>query len=106
MTRNEVDSTVQDAIRGALYVWDVSHLSASRRASEPAGPVDIHDASGEVIASVRREASPIGPVWRVGFGERRERVFPSVVAALRYLRGYICPARQTGRVLFGQGEGR
>lgn len=81
-------------------------MSTFLKASERAGAINIHDDFGRVIASVRRDQSPIGPVWHVGLGDRRERVFPSVVTALRYLRGHICPEREAGRVLFGQGESR
>ncbi|PON14304.1 hypothetical protein C2W62_29790 [Candidatus Entotheonella serta] len=100
-----VDATTQDVIHGALKAWGVLGVSAFLRAGERAGAVDIHDGRDRVIATVRRDVSPIGWVWHVGLGERRERVLPSVVTALRYLRGHLCPERQTGRVLFGQGEG-
>ncbi len=97
---------MRDLIRGALSVWGILDISAFLKTGDQAGSVDIHDGSGQMIASVRRDASPIGPVWHVGIGDRRERIFPSVVTALRYLRGHICPEREAGRVLFGQGEGR
>ncbi len=98
-----IKSTAHDVIRGALGVWGTLDISTFPKAGERTGAVDVHDGCGRVIASVRRDASPIGPVWYVELGERRERVFPSVVTALRYLRGHICPEREAGRVLFGQG---
>lgn len=101
---NAIDSTARDVIRGALGAWGTLNISTFLKAGERVGTVDIHDGSGLVIASVRRDDSPIGYVWHVGLGDRRERVFPSVVTALRYLQGHICPERETGRVLFGQGE--
>lgn len=100
------DSTAHDVIWGALRAWGTLGSSTFPKAGERANAVDIHDRNGQVIASVRRDESPLGPVWHVGIGERRERVFPSVVTALRYLRGYLCPEREAGRVLFGQGESR
>jgi hypothetical protein len=102
--RNAIDATARDVIKGALRAWDTLDISTFLKADEQAGGVDIHDGAGRVIASVRRDASPIGQVWHVGLGDRRERVFPSVVTALRYLRGHICPEREAGRVLFGRGE--
>lgn len=101
---NASNSMTRDVIRGALAAWGTLDISTFLQAGEQAGTFDIHDSSGRVIASVRRSASPIGQVWHVRLGDRRERVFPSVVTALRYLRGHICPAREAGRVLFGQGE--
>ncbi len=106
MMHNAIDSTVQDVIRGALSAWGALDSSMFLQAGERAGTVDIHDGSGRIIASVRRDASPIGQVWSVELGNRRQRVFPSVVTALRYLRGHICPELETGRVLFGQSENR
>ncbi len=103
---NAIDSTARDVIRGALRAWGTLDISTFLKAGERLGTVDIHDASDRVIASVRRDTSPIGQVWHVGLGDRRERVFPSVVTALRYLRGHICPERQAGRVLFGPGDSR
>lgn len=104
--RNTIDSTTRDVVRGALAAWGTLDISTFLEVGDAAGVVDIQDASGRVVASVRRDESPIGQVWRVRLGERRERVFPSVVTALRYLRGHICPEREAGRVLFGQGESR
>lgn len=101
-----MDSETREVVRGALSAWGILEISASLQAGDRAGSIDIHDGAGQVVASVRREASPIGPVWQVRLGDRRERVLPSVVTALRYLRGHLCPERDAGRVLFGQGEGR
>jgi hypothetical protein len=106
MLSNMTDSTARDLIRGALSAWGILEISAFLKAGDRAGSIDIHDGSGQVVAAVRREASPIGPVWQVRLGDRRERVLPSVVTALRYLRGHLCPDRDAGRVLFGPGEGR
>lgn len=100
------DSAAHSVVQGALRVWGTLDISTFLKTGESAGAVDIYDDSSQVIASVRREDSPIGPVWHIRIGERRERVFPSVVTALRYLRGHLCPEREAGRVLFGQGEGR
>lgn len=104
MCKINTDSTVREIIRGALAAWDSLEHSTFLKAGEESGAVAIHDASGLRIASVRRSASPIGLVWHVGLGDRRERVFPSVVTALRYLRGHLCPQREAGRVLFGAAE--
>lgn len=101
--RNTTDPTVREIIRGALDAWGTLDLSTSLQTGKDDGTVDIRDAAGRRIASVRRSASPIGRVWHVGLGDRRERVFPSVVTALRYLRGHICPQREAGQVLFGRG---
>lgn len=102
--RNANDSTAWEVIQGALSAWGTLDQSTFLTAGEPTGAVEIRDGSGGVMASVRRDASPLGQVWYVGLSDRRERVFPSVVTALRYLRGHICPEREVGRVLFGQGE--
>jgi hypothetical protein len=102
--RDAVDSTVRDIMRGALGAWGSLEHSMSLKAGKDSGAVDIRVAAGLLIASVRRGESPIGPVWHIELGDRRERVFPSVVTALRYLRGHICPQREAGRVLFGSGE--
>jgi hypothetical protein len=99
-----MDSTGGDVIRGALCAWGILGVSAFLKAGDRAGSVEIHDDAGRLMASVWRETSPIGWVWHIGLVGRRERVFPSVVTALRYLRGYLCPEREAGRVLFGQGE--
>jgi hypothetical protein len=104
MLGNAMDERVWNVIRGALRAWGTLDTSSFLKAGERSGSVDIHDGTGQIVASVRRSASPVGPVWHIGIGERRERVFPSVVTALRYLRGYLCPEREAGRVLFGQGE--
>ncbi|ETX05774.1 hypothetical protein [Candidatus Entotheonella palauensis] len=101
-----IDATAQEVIRGALRAWGILDISAFLKAGDRAGSVDIHDGCGQVVASIRRDISPIGQVWHVGLVNRRERVFPSVVTALRYLRGHLCPEREAGRVLFGQGESR
>jgi hypothetical protein len=106
MLSNAIDAIARDVILGALRAWGILDISAFLKAGDRAGSVHIHDGSGRMAASVRRETSPVGPVWHVGIGERRERVFPSVVTALRYLRGHLCPEREAGRVLFGQGESR
>jgi len=103
---NAIDSTTRDVIRGALSAWGTLDISTFLKPGDRVGAFEIHDGSGRVIASVRRDESPIGLVWQVGLGEGRERIFPSVVTALRYLRGHICPEREAGRVLFGQGESR
>lgn len=102
---NASDLTTRDIIRGALAAWGTLDISTFLQGGKRTGALDIHDGSGQVIASVQRSDSPIGQVWHIRLGDRRERVFPSVVTALRYLRGHICPAREAGRVLFGQGEG-
>jgi hypothetical protein len=99
-------STVRDVMRGALRAWGILDISAFAHKGARAGSVEIHDAAGRLMASVCREASPLGPLWSVGLSERRVRTFPSVVTALRYLRGHLCPEREAGRVLFGQGEHR
>ncbi|MCZ6872788.1 MAG: hypothetical protein O7G88_04545 [bacterium] len=104
--RNAIDSTGWDIIRGALGAWGTLDSSTFLKAAKGSGSVDIDDACGLFIASVRRDASPIGHVWYVRLGDRRERAFSSVVTALRYLRGHICPQREAGRVLFGQSESR
>ena len=101
-----IDSTARDVIRGALKAWGTLDCTTFLKSDDEVSQLDIHDAAGQVIASVRRDESPIGRVWYVKLGNRRERVFPSVVTALRYLRGHICPEREAGRVLFGQGESR
>jgi len=101
-----MDSTARALIRGALGAWGILEISVFLKTGDRAGWIDIHDGSGQVVASVRRDASPIGPAWHVRLSDRRERVLPSVVTALRYLRGHLCPEREAGRVLFGQGEGR
>ena len=106
MRSNAIDSTTRDLIRGALSAWGTLDTSTFLKSGDRVGTFDIHDGSGRVIASVRREHSPIGPVWQVGLDDKRERAFPSVVTALRYLRSHICPEREAGRVLFGQGESR
>ncbi len=102
--RNAIDATGWDIIRGALGAWGTFDISTFLKAGKGVGVVDIHGGCGLLIASVRRDESPIGHVWYVRLGDRRERAFPSVVTALRYLRGHICPEREAGRVLFGQGE--
>ena len=104
MLSNTKDSPTREVIWGALRAWGISDTSAFLNTDDAAGSVDIHDGAGQIMASVWREASPFGQVWHVKLGERRERVFPSVVTALRYLRGHLCPEREAGRVLFGQGE--
>ncbi len=96
-------STAWEVIEGALRVWGVLEHSVSLKGDNQCGAVELVDRAGERLASVRRDESPLGQVWQVGLGDRRERVFPSVVTALRYLRGHICPEREAGRVLFGQG---
>jgi hypothetical protein len=105
---NTIDatSTVRDVMRGALRAWGILDLSAFLNTNDQTGLIEIHDAAGRLMASVCREASPLGLVWSVGLSTRRERTFPSVVTALRYLRGHLCPEREAGRVLFGQGENR
>jgi len=104
MLNSAINTMAPEIVRGALQAWEILNVSAFLKTGDRADSVAIHDGSGQVLASVWREASPLGPVWHVGLGERRERVFPSVVTALRYLRGHLCPAREAGRVLFGQGE--
>ena len=99
-----IDSTTRDVIRGALRAWGTLDSSTFLKPGERVGAFEIHDSAGRFIASIRQDMSPIGPVWQVGLGDRRERVFPSVVIALRYLRGHICPEREAGRILFGRGE--
>lgn len=102
---NTMDSTTQEIIRGALAAWGMPQPTVTlRQRSDHVRTVAIHDRANRLLASVRREASPLGPVWHVGLAGQRERVFPSVVTALRYLRGHLCPEREAGRVLFGQGE--
>lgn len=103
---NAMDATAREVIRGALRAWGILDISAFLKTEDQLGSVDIYDGTGQMLASVWRDASPLGQVWHVRLGERRERVFPSVVTALRYLRGHICPEREAGRVLFGQGESR
>ncbi|ETW95972.1 MAG: hypothetical protein ETSY1_28445 [Candidatus Entotheonella factor] len=95
---------MRDVVRGALQAWGILDRSAFLQTGDRGGEVDINNGCGQVLASVRRGASPIGQVWYVGVTGRRERTFPSVVTALRYLRGHLCPEREAGRVLFGQGE--
>ncbi len=106
MLSNTIDATARDVIRGALRAWGILDISAFLKPGDRVGGVEIHDPTDRRLASVRREASPIGWVWYVGLDGRRERVLPSVVTALRYLRGWLCPEREAGRVLFGQGESR
>lgn len=106
MTCKSIDSMAHDVIRGALKAWGTLDISTFLRSDDLSDSVEIYDDSGQVLASVRRGESPIGPVWHVRLGDRRERVFPSVLTALRYLRGHLCPEREVSRVLFGQGEGR
>jgi hypothetical protein len=102
---NAMDSTTQEIIRGALVAWGTSqHTATLLQRGDQVSTVAIHDSANRLIASVRRDASPLGQVWYVGLEGQRERVFPSVVTALRYLRGHLCPEREAGRVLFGQGE--
>jgi hypothetical protein len=103
---NAIDSTTRDLIRGALGAWGTLDTSTFLKSGDRVGTFEIHDGAGRVMASIRREQSPIGPVWQVGLDNRRERVFPSVVIALRYLRDHICPEREASHVLFGQGDGR
>ena len=104
MQSQVIDATTQDVIRGALRAWGMLGQSAFLQTDDEAGVFEIRDANGQLLATARRETSPIGPAWRVGINGRRERAFPSVVTALRYLRGHLCPEREAGRVLFGQGE--
>lgn len=101
-----MDSTAHEVIRGALHAWGTRHHAALLQAPNSTGRIDIYDHADQVVASVWRDASPLGRVWYVRLGDRRERVLPSVVTVLRYLRGHLCPEREAGRVLFGQGESR
>lgn len=103
---NAIDSTARDVIEGALVAWGTLDVSTFLQAGTQGGAVGIHDGSDRLMASVRRAASPVGWVWYVEVTGRRERVFPSVVTALRYLRGHLCPEREAGQVLFGAGESR
>ena len=96
MQRQAIDATARDVIRGALRAWGMLDQSAFLHMDEQTDAVEIRDADGQLLAASRRETSPIGPVWRVGIDGRRERAFPSVVTALRYLRGHLCPEREAG----------
>jgi hypothetical protein len=102
---NTMDSKTREIIRGALAAWGTLDRS-TRLTLDRGGVVNVLDTTGLRIASVRRGESPIGRIWYIRLGDRRERVFPSVVTALRYLRGHLCPQREAGRVLFGQSESR
>ena len=104
MQRQAIDATARDVIRGALRAWGMLDQSAFLQTDDQTGAVEIRDAAGQLLAAAQRDISPIGPVWRVAISGRRERVLPSVVTALRYLRGHLCPEREAGRVLFGQGQ--
>lgn len=104
MNRDIVETPTCDVIRGALYTWGTLGDSTFLKTSEVDGLLEIRDSLGQILATVRRDDSPIGQVWCIALDNRRERVWPSVVSALRYLRGYICPERESGRVLFGRSE--
>lgn len=100
-----MDTTAHALIQGALVAWGTRHRVACLQAGDGQQTVAICDDSGQRLALVRRQVSPLGWVWAVQLGDRRERVLPSVVTALRYLRSHLCPEREAGRVLFGHREG-
>ncbi|MGE3537202.1 MAG: hypothetical protein AB7N91_07140 [Candidatus Tectimicrobiota bacterium] len=97
------DSTVEALIRGALQAWGLLERLTLRQANDRGEGVAMHDASDRVLASVWRADSPLGRVWYVRLGDRRERPLSSIVTTLRYLRGHLCPEREAGRLLFGPG---
>jgi len=99
-----MDDTAQAILRGALRAWGTLNDSMFLTLDDTREATAIRDAAGHVIASVRRQTSPLGWVWSVRLGDRRERLLPSVVTALRYLRSHLCPERAVGQVLFGPGE--
>ena len=65
-------------IRGALELWGV----------EPGG------------VTAAREATPLGPAWRVTGPDGLSRLHPSIAGALRHLRSLLAPERRASRVLF------
>ena len=83
-------------IEGTLAVWRVEGSLSFKD-----GEASCHiTAEGRDMATVSREVQPFGTVWRIQEPGRRDRVHPSVGAALRSLREILCPERSTGRVLF------
>jgi len=83
-------------IEGVLAVWRVK-----RDLSFEAGNCRCAVAEGDqAVVTISFERQPFGGVWRVEEPGRRDRVHPSVGAALKSLREILCPDRSAGRVLF------
>lgn len=83
-------------IEGTLTVWRVEAVLSFKDGDTLCGIA----VQGRDLATVSREVQPFGTVWRLQEPGRRDRVHPSVGAALRGLREVLCPDRSTGRVLF------
>lgn len=83
-------------IEGLLAVWRVE----AALTFEEEGCRCAVDAGDQAEVTISFERQPFGGVWRVAEPGRRDRVHPSIGAALKSLREILCPGRSAGRVLF------
>jgi hypothetical protein len=83
-------------ILGALTAWELDHLVTF---NETGLSCEIKVKRGFSVAVVFQKES-FGNIWKISKSGEKERIHPSIGAALKGLSLTLCPYRLIGRVLF------
>lgn len=83
-------------IVGALAAWELDYLVTYKGTGLSC---EIQAKGGLSVAVVFQEES-FGNIWKISKIGEKERIHPSVGAALKGLSLMLCPDRLIGRVLF------